>query len=110
MDAGHGEHGERLTQASRAKLVVRVAKAHPGGLVVRLMDGDPAMFNGLAEEAAACVKAGIAVEVVSGRQLGDGGARRMRACPLTSKRTPPPSSSSPRAHAGSTSPRPPNPA
>ena len=66
VDAGHGEHGERLTQASRAKLVVRVAKAHPGGLVVRLMDGDPAVFNGLAEEAAACVKAGIAVEVVPG--------------------------------------------
>ena len=50
----------------RAKLVVRAAKAHPGGLVVRLMDGDPAVFNGLAEEATACVKAGIAFEVVPG--------------------------------------------
>ncbi|WP_392543196.1 uroporphyrinogen-III synthase [Oryzobacter telluris] len=66
VDAGHGDHGERLTQASRAKLVVRAAKAHPSGLVVRLMDGDPAVFNGLAEEAQACVKAGIAVEVVPG--------------------------------------------
>jgi uroporphyrinogen III methyltransferase/synthase len=66
VDAGHGEHGERLTQASRAKLVVRTAKAHPGGLVVRLMDGDPAVFNGLAEEAQACVKAGIPFEVVPG--------------------------------------------
>ncbi len=66
VDAGHGDHGERLTQASRAKLVVKAAKAHPGGLVVRLMDGDPAVFNGLAEEAQACVKAGIAVEVVPG--------------------------------------------
>ena len=66
IDAGHGDHGERLTQASRAKLVVRAAKAHPSGLVVRLMDGDPAVFNGLAEEAKACVKAGIAVEVVPG--------------------------------------------
>lgn len=66
VDAGHGDHGERLTQASRAKLVVRAAKAHPGGLVVRLMDGDPAVFNGLAEEAQACAKAGIAVEVVPG--------------------------------------------
>ncbi len=66
VDAGHGEHGERLTQASRAKLVVRSAKAHPGGLVVRLMDGDPAVFNGLAEEALACSKAGIAIEVVPG--------------------------------------------
>ncbi|MBD3783525.1 MAG: uroporphyrinogen-III synthase, partial [Micrococcales bacterium] len=57
---------EALTQASRAKLVVRAAKAHPGGLVVRLMDGDPAVFNGLAEEAQALVKAGISFEVVPG--------------------------------------------
>jgi uroporphyrinogen III methyltransferase / synthase len=66
VDAGHGDHGEPLTQASRAKLVVRTARAHPGGLVVRLMDGDPAVFNGLAEEAAACVKAGVSVEVCPG--------------------------------------------
>ncbi|HSF98342.1 MAG TPA: bifunctional uroporphyrinogen-III C-methyltransferase/uroporphyrinogen-III synthase [Ornithinibacter sp.] len=66
VDAGHGDHGESLTHASRAKLVVRAAKAHPGGLVVRLMDGDPAVFNGLAEEAAACAKAGISFEVVPG--------------------------------------------
>jgi uroporphyrinogen III methyltransferase/synthase len=64
--AGHGDHGEPLTQANRAKLVVRTAKAHPGGLVVRLMDGDPAVFNGLAEEALACVKAGLAIEVCPG--------------------------------------------
>ncbi|MFC7489946.1 MULTISPECIES: uroporphyrinogen-III synthase [unclassified Knoellia] len=66
VDAGHGEHGQPLTHASRAKLVVRAAKAHPRGLVVRLMDGDPATFNGLAEEAAACVKAGVPFEVVPG--------------------------------------------
>ena len=54
VDAGHGEHGQPLTHASRAKLVVRTAKAtssdrpHDDGLVVRLMDGDPAVFNGLA--------------------------------------------------------------
>ncbi|MBR7743303.1 bifunctional uroporphyrinogen-III C-methyltransferase/uroporphyrinogen-III synthase [Phycicoccus sp. BSK3Z-2] len=66
VDAGHGDQGERLTQASRAKLVVRTAKAHPGGLVVRLMDGDPAVFNGFAEEAQALVKAGVAFEVVPG--------------------------------------------
>ena len=66
VDAGYGEHGERLTHAVRAKLVVRAAKAHPGGLVVRLMDGDPAVFNGLAEEATACSKAGLAFEVVPG--------------------------------------------
>ncbi len=66
IDAGYGETGQPLTQASRAKLVVKAAKAHPGGLVVRLMDGDPATFNGLAEEAAACAKAGIPFEVVPG--------------------------------------------
>jgi len=66
VDAGHGEHGQPLTHASRAKLVVKAAKAHPRGLVVRLMDGDPATFNGLAEEAAACVKAGVPFEVVPG--------------------------------------------
>jgi len=66
VDAGYGETGQPLTQASRAKLVVRAAKAHPGGLVVRLMDGDPSTFNGLAEEAAACAKAGISFEVVPG--------------------------------------------
>ena len=66
VDAGHGDQGERLTQASRSKLVVRTAKAHPGGLVVRLMDGDPAVFNGLAQEAQACVKAGVAIEICPG--------------------------------------------
>ncbi len=66
IDAGHGDHGQSLTHASRAKLVVKAAKAHPGGLVVRLMDGDPGTFNGLAEEAQACEKAGIPFEIVPG--------------------------------------------
>ena len=66
VDAGHGEHGQQLTHASRAKLVVKTAKAHAGGHVVRLMDGDPATFNGLAEEAKALAKAGISYEVVPG--------------------------------------------
>ncbi len=66
IDAGHGDHGEPLTHANRAKLVVRAAKAAPGGLVVRLMDGDPATFNGLAEEALACEKAGVAFDIVPG--------------------------------------------
>ncbi|XVX21008.1 uroporphyrinogen-III synthase [Actinomycetota bacterium] len=66
VDAGHGDHGAPLTHASRAKLVVKTAKAHPGGVVVRLMDGDPATFNGLAEEALACEKAGVPFEVVPG--------------------------------------------
>ncbi len=66
VDASHGEHGQQLTHASRAKLVVKTAKAHKGGLVVRLMDGDPATFNGLAEEATALVKADIDFDVVPG--------------------------------------------
>ncbi|HYN28871.1 MAG TPA: bifunctional uroporphyrinogen-III C-methyltransferase/uroporphyrinogen-III synthase [Dermatophilaceae bacterium] len=66
VDAGHGDPGQPLTTASRAKLVVRTAKANPGGLVVRLMDGDPATFNGLAEEATACARAGVPFEVVPG--------------------------------------------
>jgi uroporphyrinogen III methyltransferase/synthase len=67
IDAGHGEHGEELTRASRAKVLVHAAKAlRPGGLVVRLMDGDPAMFNGFAEEALALHKAGIGFDVVPG--------------------------------------------
>ena len=66
VDASHGEHGQQLTHASRAKLVVKTAKAHKGGLVVRLMDGDPATFNGLAEEAAALSKAGIDFDVAPG--------------------------------------------
>lgn len=67
VDGGHGEAGQRLTSASRAKLVVRAAKnAGAGKVVVRLMDGDPATFNGLAEEAAACQKAGVAFEIVPG--------------------------------------------
>ncbi|KNX39124.1 bifunctional uroporphyrinogen-III C-methyltransferase/uroporphyrinogen-III synthase [Luteipulveratus halotolerans] len=69
VDAGHGETGQALTTASRAKLVVRAAK-NAGGegdhLVVRLMDGDPATFNGLAEEALACHKAGVPFEIVPG--------------------------------------------
>jgi len=67
IDAGHGEHGEELTRASRAKILVRAAKAlGRGGLVVRLMDGDPAMFNGFAEEALALHRAGVPFDVVPG--------------------------------------------
>ncbi|MGE9807389.1 uroporphyrinogen-III synthase [Janibacter sp. G1551] len=66
IDAGHGEHGQTLTHASRAKVLVKAAKSVPGGLVVRLMDGDPSTFNGLAEEALALTKAGIEFDIVPG--------------------------------------------
>lgn len=64
VDGTVGEDGQPLARAARAKLVVTAAKA--GRRVVRLLDGDPGAYNGLAEEAAACVKAGIPFEVVPG--------------------------------------------
>ena len=59
-----GQDGQPLTHAARAKLVTNAAKK--GGHVVRLMDGDPILFHGFAEEAAACEKNGIPFEVVPG--------------------------------------------
>ena len=64
QDAGFGDDGQPLTRAARAKLVVKAAKG--GRRVVRLMDGDAATFNGLAEEALACLKADVPFEVVPG--------------------------------------------
>jgi uroporphyrinogen III methyltransferase/synthase len=64
VDASFGEDGQPLTRASRAKIVVRAARG--GRQVVRLMDGDPAMFTGLAEEIAACRKDDVPFEVVPG--------------------------------------------
>jgi uroporphyrinogen III methyltransferase/synthase len=64
LDAGFGEDGQPMTRAARAKLVA--AAARNGRRVVRLMDGDPATFTGLAEEIAACRKDGIPFEVVPG--------------------------------------------
>ena len=74
IDAGYGDAAAQLTNASRAKQVVKAARAAGGQgdardgerLVVRLMDGDPSTFHGLAEEALACAKAGIAFEIVPG--------------------------------------------
>ncbi|MDN5766841.1 MAG: bifunctional uroporphyrinogen-III C-methyltransferase/uroporphyrinogen-III synthase [Humibacillus sp.] len=67
IDAGHGEQGQELTQAVRAKLLVKAAKAvGPGGLVVRLMDGDPGTFNGLVEEVHACRRASLSFDIVPG--------------------------------------------
>ena len=64
LDAGFGEDGQPMTRVSRAKLVVTAAKA--GCRVVRLLDGDPATFTGLAEEIAACRKQALPFEVVPG--------------------------------------------
>jgi uroporphyrinogen III methyltransferase/synthase len=64
VDASCGTDGQPLTHAARAKIVTSAAKK--GGYVVRLMDGDPALFHGFAEEASACEKHGISFEVVPG--------------------------------------------
>ena len=53
-----------LDTAGRVKAVTGSAKA--GGFVVRLLGGDPGLLGGVAEEAAACTKAGIPVEIVPG--------------------------------------------
>jgi len=67
VDGRHGEHGEELTLAARARLLVATAEnTRSGGLVVRLMDGDPSLFHGFAEEALALRRAGIGFEVVPG--------------------------------------------
>ncbi|MFN2320630.1 MAG: uroporphyrinogen-III synthase [Dermatophilaceae bacterium] len=62
----HGDHGRPLTHAGKARLVVKAAKEAAGGLVVRLLDGDPTLFAGLAEEALACHKAEIPFDIVPG--------------------------------------------
>ena len=87
VDAGLGEQGQELTHAVRAKLVVKAAKSvGPNGLVVRLMDGDPATFNGLVEEVRACRKAGITFDVVPGVSALTAGPT-YAGVPLTSKST-----------------------
>jgi len=91
VDAGtsslsHGDHGRPLTHAAKAKLVVKAAKAAKDGLVVRLLDGDPGMFAGLAEEALACHKAQIPFEIVPGVSAV-GAVPAYAGIPLTSSRS-----------------------
>ena len=64
VDGGFGEDGQPLTQAARAKVVVKHAKR--GQRVVRLMTGDPFLYASGPEEAQACVKAGLGFEIVPG--------------------------------------------
>jgi len=66
VDVRHSEDGEELTVAARAKLLVSTAVQVPRGLVVRLMDGDPALFHGFPDEAMALRRSGVAFEVVPG--------------------------------------------
>ena len=64
VDGGCGDDGRALTLAARGRLVVKHAKT--GAHVVRLITGDPFTYASGPEEAMACVKAGIAFEVVPG--------------------------------------------
>ncbi len=61
---GLSEAGKQLTPSARAKAVLRLAVS--GARVVRLVCGDPFLDNGVADEAAACVRGGIDFEVVPG--------------------------------------------
>ena len=64
VDGGFGEDGAPLAHAQRVKLVLGAARS--GKRVVRLFVGDPFTYATGPEEAAACVKAGIAFEIVPG--------------------------------------------
>ncbi|WP_148574007.1 uroporphyrinogen-III synthase [Nocardioides caldifontis] len=64
VDGGFGTDGQPLTHAARAKVVVKQAKT--GRRVVRLMADDPFLFASGPQEAQACVKAGLAFEIVPG--------------------------------------------
>ena len=63
VDGGFGEDGQPLTHAARAKVVVKHGKKQR---VVRLMAGDPFLYASGPEEAQACVKTGVAFEIVPG--------------------------------------------
>jgi uroporphyrin-III C-methyltransferase/precorrin-2 dehydrogenase/sirohydrochlorin ferrochelatase len=64
INAGKAPHAHTLTQEQINDLLVD--RARDGKRVVRLKGGDPFVFGRGAEEAAACVAAGVAVEVVPG--------------------------------------------
>ncbi len=64
IDAGKAPHLHTLTQREIEELLVQ--RAGDGKRVVRLKGGDPYVLGRGGEEALACVKAGIPVEVVPG--------------------------------------------
>jgi uroporphyrinogen III methyltransferase/synthase len=64
VDGAVGDDGQPLARAARTKLLVATAKA--GRRVVRLIQGDPATYDDLVDEASACAKAGVRFEIVPG--------------------------------------------
>jgi uroporphyrin-III C-methyltransferase/precorrin-2 dehydrogenase/sirohydrochlorin ferrochelatase len=64
INAGKAAHAHTLTQDEINELLVGRARA--GKRVVRLKGGDPFVFGRGGEEAAACIAAGVDVEVVPG--------------------------------------------
>lgn len=64
VSLGLNDKGRPLPPSSRSRTTVRHAES--GGRVVRLVAGDPFLDAGIADEAAACVRAGIEFEVVPG--------------------------------------------
>ena len=64
VDAGKAPHAHNLSQGEINALLVERARA--GQHVVRLKGGDPYVFGRGGEEALACVRAGVPVEVVPG--------------------------------------------
>ncbi|MGQ0626071.1 MAG: uroporphyrinogen-III synthase [Sporichthyaceae bacterium] len=64
IDGAYDGDGSPLSPAARTKTVTGAAKG--GRSVVRLLDGDPGLSGALAEEALACVKAGLEIQVVPG--------------------------------------------
>ncbi len=64
IDSGKSPHRHNLTQDQINEVIVERARA--GRRVVRLKGGDPYVFGRGGEEVAACVAAGVPVEVVPG--------------------------------------------